>query len=153
MSLTVFFVLFCLLGTLSACLLYDMEDRQKSAPQPENKTESALNFPTTIDLSFDGARALSFPGITATLTTDVSGLRRIYFRPDNERMFFLALTYFPGEQLHGVYMFSADGTPLLMQERDAILQSEQSLSNWMAGHLLALKQQKLSNRRTMIDEL
>lgn len=108
---------------------------------------------SSIDLSFDSARNLRFPGMTTLLTTEGNGLRRIYFRPDNERIFFLALSYFPSDQLHGIYMFNASGAPLNIKEKYAILQSEQSLSNWMAEQLLELKQQKLSRRRNLVDEL
>lgn len=154
MSLTVFFVLFCLIGTLSACLLYVMEDRQQfSAPQPENRTESAPKFPTTIDLSFDSVKMLSFPGISTTLSTDVDNARRIYFCPDNERFFLLKLTYYPGDENPNIYMFGARGAPVLKEERNEILQSEQSLSRWMAEQLLTLKKDRERTRRTLIDEL
>lgn len=155
MSLTVFFVLFCLIATLSACLLYDLEDRQQSAPQPENRSESAPKFvfPTTIDFSFDSVKMLSFPGISTTLSTDVDGTRRIYFCPDNERFFLLKLAYYPGKENPIFYMFGARGEPVLKEERDEILQSEQSLSRWMAEQLLTLKKDSARNRSRLIDEL
>lgn len=146
--------LFVMFGSLAVYLLDDMEDRQQfSAPQPENRTESAPKFPTTIDLSFDSVKMQSFPGISTTLSTDIDNARRIYFCPDNERFFLLKLAYYPGDENPFIYMFGARGVPLLMQERNEILQSEQSLSNWMSVQLLALKQQKLRNRSRLIDEL
>lgn len=109
---------------------------------------------SSIDFSFDSARNLKFPGISTTDTfNSATGIKRIFFSPDNELTVFLSITYLPRTQLHNIYMFNASGDPLLMQERDEILQTEQSLYNWMAEQLLELKQQKLRNRRKLIDEI